>query len=247
MRWIALCLSLLLATSPVSGPALAQDAPFGLAAPAVVQDSGLLQHILPRFSLKTGVRVVADPEGALVLASAPPGTPVFRRADVIYYLRLPEDARAQRFLDWLTSDIGRRTIDGFAPVDTVRFTTDLGVVEVTAGPVFDGDAVRGAELARVHCGRCHVVDPANRMNGMGAAPSFMALRTLSNWVGRFETFYVLKPHGAFTQITDVTPPFDPERPSPIVPVEMTLDDLEAVVAYVSATQAADLGNPLHLQ
>ena len=60
-------------------------------------------------------------------------------------------------------------------------------------------------------------------------------------------FYALRPHGAFTVIEDLTPAFDPERPPPIVPVEMTLDDLDDVMAYVATIPVADLGAAIQLQ
>ena len=72
-------------------------------------------------------------------------------------------------------------------------------------------------------------------------------RTLPGWLKRFEGFYALKPHGAFTQVADVTPPFNPARPSPIVPIEMTLDDLDAILAYVATVAPADLGAPIQSQ
>ena len=82
---------------------------------------------------------------------------------------------------------------------------------------------------------------------MGSTPSFPLLRTFSDWDERFESFYVLKPHAAFTQIEGVTPPFDIERPSPIVPMEITLEDLEAITAYVAIIAPADLGAPIKSQ
>ena len=77
----------------------------------------------------------------------------------------------------------------------------------------DGDALRGEEVSLSHCGRCHVVSDKNRMNSIGSTPSFAVLRTLRDWEDRFQAFYVLNPHPAFTQITDVTKPFDATRPS----------------------------------
>jgi len=75
-------------------PAFAQET-LGLSAPEAVVQSGLLKHILPRFSLKTGIRVVHDPEGAQVLTDAPPGLPVFEGGGAVYYLRLPDGKRAK--------------------------------------------------------------------------------------------------------------------------------------------------------
>ena len=98
-----------------------------------------------------------------------------------------------------------------------------------------------------HCKRCHAVTSEGRINSIGSTPSFFVLRTLPDWSERFEQFYVLNPHPAFTQIAEVTPPFAQDRPPPIVPVEMTLGDLEAIVAYVAELAPADLGAPIQHQ
>lgn len=242
MRAVLLCLSLLLTASPSVA-----EGPLGLAAPGSVTDSGVLKHILPRFSLKTGVRVIADPDGAMQLAPEPPGDPVFGRAGRIYHLRIGQDPGQQRFRDWLLSDIGKRTIESFQPADGDPFSARFDTVAVETTARFDGDAKRGAELSLSLCGRCHVIGPQNRMGGLGSTPSFPVLRSLADWNDRFEQFYVLNPHPAFTQVPGVTPPFDPERPSPIVPVSITLQELDAIVAFVSASAAADLGAPLQRQ
>ncbi|GGH30949.1 hypothetical protein SAMN05444007_10594 [Cribrihabitans marinus] len=242
MRSVLLCLTLLLAAS-----ASWSQEPLGLAAPEAVARTGLLKHILPRFSLKTGIRVRPDENGAMRLAEAGAGPPVFRRGGAVYHLEIGDDPRQVRFRDWLISEIGRRTIESFQPDGEPMFTArfDAQVEEETVG--FEGDSAAGARLSLTHCGRCHVIGPQNRMNGLGSTPSFAVLRTLPDWAERFQQFYVLKPHGAFTQIEGVTPPFDIERPSPIHPVRMTLDDLEAILAFVATTSAADLGAPLQLQ
>ncbi|MBE1282529.1 MAG: hypothetical protein GJ676_04380 [Rhodobacteraceae bacterium] len=242
MRFVLLCLSLLLTASP----SFAQEA-LGLAAPREIQDSGLLKHILPRFSLKTSIRVVADEAGPMVLATDPQGTAVLARGDTVYYLQVPDEAKAKRFADWITSDVGKRTIESFKPATGVPFSAQFDVVEVEEDPLFEGDANAGATLSLTHCGRCHVIGPQNRMSGLGSTPSFQILRALPDWSDRFQQFYALKPHAAFTQLEGVTEPFDPERPSPIVPVEMSIEDLDAILAYVTEIEPADLGAPLALQ
>ncbi|WP_037307324.1 hypothetical protein [Ruegeria halocynthiae] len=242
MRFVLLCLSFALSATP----SWSQEA-LGLAAPAEVEDSGLLQHILPRFSLKTGIRVIASDTGVLVLETSPPGDPVFTRNGVIYHLRIQDDARHERFRDWLLSDIGKNTVESFAPDQGAPFSARFETATAPEDTVVDGDAALGAELSMTHCGRCHVIGPQNRMNGLGSTPSFAVLRAMPDWSERFEAFFALNPHPAFTQIDGLTLPFDPERPSPIHPVEMTLDDLEAILAFVSAISAADLGAPLQFQ
>ena len=228
-------------------PALAQDGPLGLAAPESVTSTGLLRYILPRFSLKTGIRITPDAGGDLILREAPPGVPVFGRGETVYFLTVPDDPRAARFADWLTSEIGQRTIDAFAEDGEQLFTSAVDIVEEEVATVYDGDPVEGARVSLAHCGRCHVIGPQNAGKSIGSTPSFAVLRTLVDWEEKFLAFFALAPHPAFTQIEDVTEPFDPQRPSPIVPVLMTLDDLDAIMAYVSTVPAADLGAPLQYQ
>ena len=227
-------------------PVRAQEA-LGLSAPPEVTETGFLKYLLPRFSLKTGIRVQPSPDGAMALASDGTGEPVFRQGDVTYRLTIDEDPKQARFLDWLTSDIGKRTIDSFQIDGAAVFSSKVAVTVVEEAAAFTGDAALGETLALTHCGRCHVVGDQNRQNGIGSTPSFAVLRSLPDWGDRFQQFYVLRPHAAFTQIRDVTEPFAPELPSPIYPVEMTLEDLDAILAFVEATKAADLGKPIQFQ
>ncbi|MEY8839830.1 hypothetical protein AB9K41_12475, partial [Cribrihabitans sp. XS_ASV171] len=152
------------------------------------------------------------------LSETPPGTPVMRRDGITYHLRIAGSEDQERFRDWMRSEVGRRTIAGFAPVEGAPFSTDFETAEAEEIPDFEGNATRGAALSLALCGRCHVVGEKNRMNGLGSTPSFSVLRTLPDWADRFQIFYVLAPHPSFTQIEGVTAPFDPARPSPIVPM-----------------------------
>ena len=73
------------------------------------------------------------------------------------------------------------------------------------------------------------------------------LRSLPDWQERFIAFYALAPHPAFMMVPNVTPPFPEDRPPPIVPVAMTLDELDHLMAYVAEMAPADLGAPLKHQ
>ena len=243
MRLIVLSL---VVTLGLNAAAIAQDT-LGLAAPEEVRGSGLLKYILPRFSLKTGVRVADDPAGAMVLSVDGDGVAVFQRGAQVYKLSIGEDARAVRFRDWLTSEIGVRTVESFEPATGERFSAPLATEKVDVAFTFDGDPNAGAALSLTHCGRCHVIGPQNAMNSIGSTPSFAALRAMRDWDNKFLTFYVLRPHGVFTQIDGLTQPFDPAVPPPIAPVQMTPEDLDAILAYVAQVEPADLGAPLQLQ
>lgn len=222
-----------------------------LSAPQSLVESGLLQYVLPRFSLKTGVRVEVVPEDAqadLMLTSQDAGNAVFKGPNTLWNLMVLNDNEAARRLNaWLGGDIGKRTITSFLVDGRAPFSLPDTAQEKVVSVSFDGDAVLGKRLSDKLCGRCHVVDAAERMNDIGSTPSFFVLRAMRNWDQRFQTFFALNPHPAFTQIADVTPPFPIDRPSPIIPVEMTLDDLEAILAYVSTIEPADLGAPLQHQ
>ena len=230
--------------------ARADDKRFRLSAPAALVESGLLDYLLPRFSLKTGVRikVVGSDDPAEVTFGNEAGRPVFKGDGTLWRMARDGDhPGAARFADWLTSEIGQRTVTSYEVAGRAPFTLPEVAEEVEAAPIFDGDAAAGKRVSLVQCGRCHVVAPENRMNAMGSTPSFAVLRTLPDWAARFQSFYVLNPHPAFTQVEDVTAPFPIDRPSPIVPIEVTLDEVEAILAYVVEMAPADLGAPLQLQ
>lgn len=230
--------------------ASANDRELRLAAPDALVETGLLKYILPRFSLKTQVKVqLVAPGQEAEIELGDSGEPLFNGPDATWYLvvRRPEHEGTRRLVDWLTSDVGRRTITSFAPDGTQLFTiaTTEAASEIKAS--FEGNAAKGRDLSRRKCGRCHVVIAEERMNAIGSTPSFFVLRSFGDWQNRFEAFYALKPHPAFTQLPGVTPPFPIDRPSPIVPVELTLDDLDNILAYVAALTPADLGAPLQHQ
>lgn len=228
----------------------AQDKTFVLAVPKALEDSGLAQHLTPRFALKHGVRitrVLAEDGTAADASLGDSGRPVFQGLDQVWHYEAGSNPYAAEFGDWLRSDVGKRTVEGFQPDGTALFTTaiktETKVVELT----YDGDAKAGADLSLEKCGRCHVVGDINRMKAIGSTPSFAVLRTLQDWELRFAGFYALKPHPAFTQIQDVTDPFDPSRPSPISPITLTLDDLESIIAFMAEVAPADLGAPIQSQ
>jgi len=226
----------------------AQDKSFRLSAPEMLVETGFLKHLLPRFSLKTGVQitVVADGNDSEA-AFGTEGTTVFKGQGTLWHISYEKGAHTDRFADWLLSDVGRRTIEAFRPEGTPMFSADVSVVEVVGEVTFEGDAAKGEALALGLCGRCHVVNEKNRMNGIGSTPSFGLLRSFADWDNRFQSFFALNPHPSFTQIPKVTQPFNEERPPPIAPLTLTLADLDAILAFVSAMEPADLGAPIQSQ
>lgn len=238
--------------SLIAAAAAAQSKTFRLSADAELIETGALKHLLPRFSLKTGVKVtLVDSDGDAQLSEDVTGQAMFQSAaGRVFRLSVTEgDAKefADRFRDWLTSDIGQKAVlkikvDGANPYGPVDAKV---VVAVEIEP--EGDTVLGEEIALRRCGRCHVISKKNRFGGIGSTPSFGALRALPEWEGRFQAFWTLNPHPAFTQIEGLTEPFDPQRPSPIAPLELTLDELEALMAFVVTIKPKNLGGALVLQ
>ncbi|MGB3314189.1 MAG: c-type cytochrome [Albidovulum sp.] len=236
--WIAL-MFLLVTSLPLRGEEVRE---FRLFLAEDIATSGLADYILPRFALKTGRRAVVVADGAdarLVVAGDAP--PVMARGDTLYALVLESDnAAARRFADWLASGIGQNTVAAFAPDKGLPFGPPPEVVVKTVTKI-EGDAVLGREVAEAHCARCHRIAPEMTGMTLGSTPSFSALKALPDWSERFTAFYVLNPHPSFLLVEGISPPFDPAHPPPIVPVEVTLEEVEALLAYVAKVPAADLG------
>ena len=227
--------------------ARAQEADLTIRMPADLIAAGFDKQLLPRFGFKHRIRVAAVIEGEADMRLAPTGagTFVFRDAnETEFTLDAGTDPRGGTFLEWLQSDPGRAAIETFAPDGQQLFFTEIIVEEVIVEEVFDGDTKSGSDLAILHCGRCHVVDERNRMGGIGSTPSFSALRGRENWSDLFRAFYTHNPHPSFTQVDGVTAPFDPNRQVHVAPVEITIDDVEAITAFVATIKPKNLGRPV---
>jgi mono/diheme cytochrome c family protein len=221
---------------------------FRLSVPPELAESGLMDYLLPRFALKTGRRVELGGEGAdAVLGADGAGVSVMARGETVYALRLAgENDAARRFADWLSSEIGQRAISAFRPEKGEPFAP-AAKAELRAAPVIEGDAALGREVAERHCARCHRTHDGDKSSGIGSTPSFPALRALPDWADRFRAFYVLNPHPAFLRVEGISPPFDEGRPPPIIPVELTLQEAEALLAYAASVAPADLGAEIEHQ
>ena len=241
--WIGLLICL-------AGPLWADDKQVVLHAPAALVETGLMKHILPRFTLKTQIRVrLAETPDAADLRLGAEGRALFQGGGQVWHLEIVrrDHKGTTRFADWLTSEVGQRTIASYAPDGAPLFGPPEAQAEEVVAVTIDGDATLGHEVSRAKCTRCHAVDDATRGWGIGSTPSFAVLRALPDWEERFTAFFALAPHPAFTQIEDLTPPFPIDRPSPIAPIELSLDEVEALLAYVAAMAPANLGKPLEHQ
>ncbi|MEP3429873.1 MAG: hypothetical protein ABJN98_14400 [Roseibium sp.] len=238
--------------SGIAGSVKAEERSFRLSAPNELAASGFLKYLLPRFSLKTGVRIVVVSEDEVAeakLLTTSDGVLVFSGLDQKWSLETTDagNEHVTRFTDWITGKVGRKTIDGYSGKDGARFVAADAEQTRVAAVVIQGDIVKGEALSVLHCGRCHIVNERTRRSSIGSTPSFAVMRGFKDWQRRFEGFFTLNPHPSFTIIKDVTAPFDPSRPSPIVPLEMTIEDLDEILAFVSRIPPADLGAPIQYQ
>ncbi len=262
---LSACLVWLLAGA---GPGRAAADAFRLFVAPDLAGAGLVRYLAPRFRFRSGIRVL--PVGTLEEADAallPVGSIdeslraqavllrpalVERKGDRRYlYLVLTKEparaAAARAFLDWMFSRPGKAAIESFPDEKNPAFTPADKAPVVVKPAKFEGDPQRGHVLARRHCRRCHVVEPADPYAGIGSTPSFMALRALPDWQRRFSVFWSLRPHLGLVDVEEMSPERPPSRPVPIAPVRMTLDDVEDVLAYVARLAPKDLGKPVEMR
>lgn len=207
---------------------------------------GFDKQILPRFKFKHRIAIQPVTEGEADMVFGDEGNRIFQRiGGDVTRLEIRTDADgAKTFLDWLRSGPGKAAIEGFKPDGAQVYTTEQAAVVVERKETFDGDTVDGSRLALVHCGRCHVVDERNRMGGIGSTPSFAALRGRQNWSDLFRAFWAHNPHPSFTQVEGVTEPFDPNRALHVAPIEITMDEVDAITAFVATLKPKELGRPV---
>jgi mono/diheme cytochrome c family protein len=227
-----------------------------LSAPAAMVETGLFDHLLPRFWVRSqiDVRLVGeDAEAPLRIAPAPaagpPGgerRPLMSDAHRTYDLLLAPGAAepARRFFAWATSPAGLRAITGFEPAGSQVFYPPAAHAVERPAVAAPGAVVEGERLALHHCGRCHVVNDQNRFGGIGSTPSFGALRALPGANDRFAAFWTLNPHPAFMQVEGQTTPFDPAHPPSAAPVILTQREAEAIAAFAASIPPLDLGAPV---
>ncbi len=229
-------------------PTFAQD--LTLLMPEEMVSQGFHKQILPRFTFKHRIDIAPVTSGEADIALGSDGDRIFQvidgdeiRLDILTS-NTEAAAKAKVFQDWLRSGPGKAAIEGFKPDGTQVYTTEKVVVVVKEVETFDGDKVDGSRLALVHCGRCHVVDERNRMGGIGSTPSFAAIRGRPHWPDLFRAFFVHNPHPSFTQVEGVTEPFDPNKAIHIAPMNVTMDEIEAITAFVATIKPKELGRPV---
>lgn len=223
-------------------PALAQDEPTPVrAAPALIE-SGLMQRLgaLFRFRTRERIEAIESGEAAIAIEAAGEADAFFEARDGEARYRVTGQGA---FVDWLRSEAGKRALAGYRTDGAPLYR----LVVARPEPKVERAAVKdhpGEPLALRHCGRCHVIGPMNKFGGIGSTPSFPALRTIPHWEEKFAAFWTYNPHPAFTQVAEVTPPFPDHRPSPIAPMELTLEEVELIADYAATIPPADLGQPV---
>lgn len=244
---LMLCLLLPIAAAADEG---GDDRVVRLHVPEALIKTGLMRYILPRFSLKTRVRVeLVGPTGTPDLSLGPQGRALFQGAGAVWHLLQHRKGHAgtDKLVAWLKSEVGLRTILSFAPDGQPLFSPPPEQEREVAAAAPTGNVALGLAASQRKCGRCHVVERTARISGIGSTPSFFVLRSLRDWRDRFGAFYTLRPHPSFTQVEGVTEPFPEDRPPPIHPVTLSIDEVEAILAYVAGLEPADLGEPLKHQ
>lgn len=122
----------------------------------------------------------------------------------------------------------------------LRASVFIGIAALTACfPAWAEDTAlsgRGREIALLHCARCHVIDADKRLGGIGSTPSFPLLMSLPDGEHRFVTFFDRRPHPVFIRMEGVEP-LTP-LPANAAEAELTVDDLDALLAYVLSLKSA---------
>ena len=115
-------------------------------------------------------------------------------------------------------------------------TVLLSVAVIMPGMAM-ADVERGREMAATHCTRCHVVGDINPYGGIESTPSFIGMKRLADWERRYTEFYILPPHPALVRIEEVSAERDEERPAFVTEIVLTLDDVDAILAFVKTLPA----------
>ena len=211
------------------------------------------KHILPRFKFKTQITINAvnsfeNSDASIGVKTN--GTSIFSDLnDVIYKIKLSTTDESKlkkidRFIDWLKSSSGISAIEGFELNGAQIFKALQLEKKETQEFVFEGDDENGLLISKKHCKRCHVVDD-NAFAGIDSSPSFHAMRSFEDWEERFRAFWTVSPHLNVISIKDVYDAGKKFSPVVIAPIELTLDEVDDILSYVSKIKPKDLGKPIN--
>ena len=110
---------------------------------------------------------------------------------------------------------------------------------LTQKGIADDIVLKGREIVRQHCTRCHVVPDMNPYGGIGSTPSFAAMRWLADWEQRFEVFHTLPPHPALENIVGVSKERSDSLPVFISEIKIQLEEIDAILAFAPTLETPD--------
>ena len=84
----------------------------------------------------------------------------------------------------------------------------------------------------------------NAFAGIDLSPSFHE-RSFEDWEERFRAFWTVSPHLNVISIKEVYDAGSKLSPVVIVPIELSLDDIDDILSYVSKIKPKDLGKPIN--
>jgi mono/diheme cytochrome c family protein len=117
-----------------------------------------------------------------------------------------------------------------AGANPLVFLLAVGFWLVSGAAQAQGNAVKGGEIAKKQCSRCHVVSAQNRYGGIDSTPSFFVMARTPVLFERIATFFERRPHPSFVRVPGV------ERWSKTlayaIEFTMTLEDIEDVASYI---------------
>tara|TARA_B000000532_G_scaffold44537_1_gene33611 strand:+ start:3694 stop:4470 length:777 start_codon:yes stop_codon:yes gene_type:complete len=211
------------------------------------------KHILPRFKFKTQISIKSKKTSEntdLSIDVKNEGISVFSDLNGIVYKieKITSDEiklnKIEKFIDWLRSPSGISAIEGFQFNGTPMFKALKFEKQNEKEFVFEGDIKNGLLVSQKHCKRCHVVDD-NAFAGIDSSPSFHAMRSFEDWEERFRAFWTVSPHLNVISIKEVYDAGSKLSPVVIVPIELSLDDIDDILSYVSKIKPKDLGKPIN--
>ncbi len=113
----------------------------------------------------------------------------------------------------------------------------------SALPAAAADIDAGRRVAERHCSRCHVVGTYNPNGGISSTPSFQLLvERRPDYQERFQTFYARRPHPAFLTVKEIGR-VNPDLPPNATPVEITLEDVTNIAAFVETLKGMSKTKP----
>ena len=110
---------------------------------------------------------------------------------------------------------------------------------LTQKGIADDIVLKGREIVRQHCTRCHVVPDMNPYGGIGSTPSFAAMKWRDDWEQRFEVFYTLPPHPALVNIVGVSEERPESLPVFISEIKLKIEEVDAILAFIRTLETPD--------